>query len=46
MELLLDHEEYVKNKEDNHIHVLVEVFTMVMKWAVLEAIVFMSVVCA
>jgi hypothetical protein len=46
MELLLDHQEYIKNREANHRHVVEETFTMVMKWTVLEAMVLMGVACA
>jgi len=43
MELLLDHQEFMKNREATHRHVVEETFTLVMKWTFLEAFVLMCV---
>ena len=43
MELLLDHQEYIKNRESKHRHVVEQTFTLVMKWTLLEALVLLSV---
>ncbi len=46
MELLLDHQEYIKNREALHRHVVEETFTMVMRWTFLEAFVLTVIACA
>lgn len=46
MEWLLDHQEYMKNREAQHRHVVEETFTMVMKWTLLEALVLIVVASA
>ena len=43
MELLLDHQEYIKNRESKHRHVVEQTFTLVMRWTLLEALVLLSV---
>lgn len=39
MELLLDHQEYLKKRESNHRNLVENTFSMIMKWTVMEAIV-------
>lgn len=46
VEMLLDHQEYIKNRESIHRHVVEETFTMVMRWTLLEASVLTFVACA
>lgn len=46
MELLLDHQEYIKNREATHRHVVENTFTMVMKWTLLETFVLTCVAAA
>jgi len=46
MELLLDHQEYIKNREMTHRNIVESTFTMIMKWTFLEAIVLIVVACA
>jgi hypothetical protein len=46
MELLLDHQEYIKNREATHRHIVEQTFTMVMKWTLLEAFVLICIATA
>lgn len=46
MELLMDHQEYIKNRESTHRHVVEQTFTLVMKWTLLEALVLCCVAAA
>ena len=46
MEMLLDHQEYIKNRESTHRHVVEQTFSLVMRWTILEAIILISVACA
>lgn len=46
MELLLDHQEYIKNREATHRHIVEQTFTMVMKWTMLEAFVLICIATA
>lgn len=46
MEVLLDHQEYIKNRESTHRHVVEQTFTMVMRWTILEAMILISVASA
>jgi len=46
LELLLDHQEYIKSREATHRHVVEETFTLVMKWTMLEALVLVVVACS
>lgn len=46
LELLLDHQEYIKGREALHRHVVEQTFTMVMRWTFLEATVLTAVACA
>jgi hypothetical protein len=43
MELLLDHQEYIKNREASHRHIVEQTFTLVMRWTILEALVLLCV---
>ena len=43
LEILLDHQDYIKNREATHRHVVEQTYTMVMKWTLLEAFVLMCV---
>mmetsp|Transcript_12585 Transcript_12585/g.18348 ORF Transcript_12585/g.18348 Transcript_12585/m.18348 type:complete len:246 (-) Transcript_12585:121-858(-) len=43
MYLLGDHQEFIKNREASHRHVVEETFTLVMKWTVFEALVLVIV---
>jgi len=43
MELLLDHQEYIKKRESDHRHIVEQTFSMVRKWTILEAIVLVTV---
>ena len=46
MEMLLDHQEYIKGRESFHRHVVEQTFTMVMRWTIFEAmiLIFIAVV--
>jgi hypothetical protein len=46
MELLLDHQEYIKKREATHRHVVEQTYTMVMKWTLLETFVLICVAAA
>ncbi len=46
MELLLDHQEYLKGRESYHRNIVEQTFTMVMKWTLFEALILISVACA
>lgn len=46
MDLLLDHQEYIKNREATHRHMVEQTFTLVMKWTLLEALVLICVAAA
>ena len=43
MELLLDHQEYIKSREAMHRHVVEQTYSMIMRWTVLEALVLVGV---
>lgn len=43
MELLLDHQEYIKSREARHRHVVEQTYTMIMRWTFLEALVLIGV---
>ncbi len=43
MELLLDHQEYIKRREASHRHIVEQTFTLVMRWTLLEALVLFTV---
>lgn len=43
MEILGDHQEYIKNREASHRHIVEQTFTLVMRWTLLEAFVLFTV---
>lgn len=45
MEILLDHQEYIKNRETMHRHVVENTFSLVMRWTVLEAVILIGIAC-
>lgn len=46
MDLLLDHQEYIKGRELYHRHIVEQTFTMVMRWTILEATILIAVASA
>lgn len=43
MELLLDHQEYIKNREAQHRNIVEETFTILTRWTLLEALVLCAI---